>query len=234
MNSKKLSVLVVVTICCQLFGCDLSGGQRAGAAEGVQRQVTSMPDQNRAEEILNVSEAKLLEEFRSKDLDRVIRVMNEVKGSRHRETLVPILLDLWNGVQLPGVEKNFLENPRVRLEIADTLAQIEKNGFKGLEKSAFAEYARALSHSSDTQVANQAMLVLGVAGSAADMLHLESLAENIAEGRFRAAAIALVSNCNTTSALLDKLEAGLKEDWRRNYLVETRIKLGPLRVCLSR
>lgn len=44
--------------------------------------------------------------------------------------------------------------------------------------------------SNDTQVANQAMLALGIAGSAANMSLLEGMAEDIAEIRFRAAIIA--------------------------------------------
>ncbi len=160
--------------------------------------------------------------------------MNDVKGARHAGHLTPIFIDFWNGTDLHGVDKNFLNHPRIRLEIADVLAQQEKNGYQGLDKAAFAQYARGSISSNDTQVANQAMLVLGIAGSASDMSLLESLAENIAESRFRAAVIALLHNCNTTSALLEKLKASLTETWRKDFLAETREKFGPFRVCPSR
>ena len=78
------------------------------------------------------------------------------------------------------------------------------------------------------------MLVLGIAGGASDMSLLESLAENIAESRFRAAVIALLHNCNTTSALLEKLKASLTETWRKDFLVETREKFGSFQACTSR
>jgi len=160
--------------------------------------------------------------------------MNDVKGARYAGHLTPIFIDFWSGTDLHGVDPNFLNHPRIRIEIADVLAQQERNGYQGLDKAAFAQYAQGLMASNDTQVANQAMLVLGIAGSAADMSQLESLAEDIAESRFRAAVIGLVHNCNTTSALLDKLKASLTETWRKDFLAETREKFGPFRVCPSR
>ncbi len=160
--------------------------------------------------------------------------MNDVKGARYAGHLMPTLVDLWNGTDLHGIDKNFLDHPRIRIEIADVLAQQERNGYQGLDKTAFASYARGLISSNDTQVANQAMLVLGIAGSAADMLVLEGMAEDIAESRFRAAAIALARNCNTTDQLLEKLKASLKEAWRKDFLAEIRGSSGPLRVCPSR
>lgn len=160
--------------------------------------------------------------------------MNDIKGARYAGHLTPIFIDFWNGTDLHGVDKNFLNHPRIRLEIADVLAQQEKNGYQGLDKIAFTQYARSLISSNDTQVANQAMLVLGIAGSASDMSLLESLAENIAESRFRAAVIALLHNCNTTSALLEKLKASLTETWRKDFLAETREKFGSFQACTSR
>lgn len=160
--------------------------------------------------------------------------MNDVKGAGYAGHLTPIFIDFWNGTELHGVDPNFLNHPRIRIEIADVLAQQEKNGYQGLDKAGFAQYARGLISSNDTQVANQAMLVLGIAGSAADMSLLESLAENIAESRFRAAVIALLHNCNTTSALLEKLKASLTETWRKDFLAETREKFGSFQACTSR
>ena len=160
--------------------------------------------------------------------------MNEVKGARYADHLMPILVRLWHGTDRYGIDQNFLNHPRIRLEIADVLAQQDKNGYRGLDKAAFAQYAWGLVGSDDTQLANQAMLVLGIAGSAADMRLLEGMAEDISESRFRAAVIALAQNCNTSDQLFEKLKSSLKEAWRKDFLAETRESFGPFRVCPSR
>lgn len=220
---------------CLLCGCNQSDPAPASSNEstGITR-AASASNSSRGPTASTLSEARLLGDLRAQDFDRVVRTMNEVKGARSAGHLTPIFVDFWNGTDLHGVDPNFLNHPRIRIEIADVLAQQEKNGYQGLDKAVFAQYAQGLMASSDTQVANQAMLVLGIAGSAADMSQLERLAEDIAESRFRAAVIGLVHNCNTTSALLDKLKASLTETWRKDFLAETREKFGPFRVCPSR
>lgn len=220
---------------CLLCGCNQSDTEARGSEKSATLMRTeSTSGQSRAAAPASISEARLLEDLRSQDFDRVVHTMNDVKGARYAGHLMPTLVDLWNGTDLHGIDKNFLDHPRIRIEIADVLAQQERNGYQGLDKTAFASYARGLISSNDTQVANQAMLVLGIAGSAADMLVLEGMAEDIAESRFRAAAIALARNCNTTDQLLEKLKASLKEAWRKDFLAEIRGSSGPLRVCPSR
>lgn len=232
---KNLLPSMLVIASCALSGCDQSStAPPSSIAPAAPTRTASAPAQNSAPAESNVSEARLLDDLRSQDFDRVIRTMNDVKGARYAGHLTPIFVGFWNGSDLRGIDPNFLNRPRIRIEIADVLAQQEKNGYQGLDKTAFAQYARGLITSNDTQVANQAMLVLGISGSAADMSLLESMAEDIGESRFRAAVIALAHNCNTTSALLDKLQARLNETWRKDFLAETREKFGPFRVCPSR
>jgi hypothetical protein len=232
---KKLLLGMLVIALCALYGCDQSDTAAPSKhTPAAPARTASVSDPSHAPTASSISEARLLDDLRSQDFDRVVRTMNDVKGARYAGHLTPIFIDFWNGTDLHGVDKNFLNHPRIRLEIADVLAQQEKNGYQGLDKAAFAQYARGLLSSNDTQVANQAMLVLGIAGSAADMSLLESLAENIAESRFRAAVIALLHNCNTTSALLEKLKASLTETWRKDFLAETREKFGSFQACTSR
>lgn len=220
---------------CALSGCDQSStAPPSSDAPAAPTRTASAPAQNSAPAESNVSEARLLDDLRSQDFDRVVRTMNDVKGARYAGHLTPLLVGFWNGTDLHGIDPSFLNHPRIRIEIADVLAQQEKNGYQGLDKTAFAQYARGLTTSNDTQVANQAMLVLGIAGSAADMSLLEGMAEDIAESRFRAAVIALARNCNTTDQLLEKLKASLKEVWRKDFLAEIRESSGSLRVCPSR
>lgn len=233
MKNIILNLLVIAS--CALCGCDRTVDKPpSSGAPAVATRAASAPDQSRSPSVANISEARLLDDLRSQDFDRVVRTMNDVKGAGYAGHLTPIFIDFWNGTELHGVDPNFLNHPRIRIEIADVLAQQEKNGYQGLDKAGFAQYARGLISSNDTQVANQAMLVLGIAGSAADMSLLESLAENIAESRFRAAVIALLHNCNTTSALLEKLKASLTETWRKDFLAETREKFGSFQACTSR
>lgn len=233
MKNPLLNLLVIAS--CSLGGCDRTVDKSPSSdAPAAPTRTASASDPSNAPTASSVSEARLLDDLRSQDFDRVVRTMNNVKGARYAGHLTPIFIDFWNGTDLHGIDSNFLNHPRIRIEIADVLAQQEKNGYQGLDKAAFAQDARGLISSNDTQVANQAMLVLGIAGSAADMSLLESLAENIAESRFRAAVIALLHNCNTTSALLEKLKASLTETWRKDFLAETREKFDPFRVCPSR
>lgn len=226
---------MLVIASCALSGCDQSStAQPSSSAPAAPTRAASAPVQSRAPAESSVNEARLLDDLRSQDFDRVVRTMNDVKGARYAGHLTPILVGFWNGTDLHGIDPNFLNHPRIRIEIADVLAQQEKNGYQGLDKTAFAQYARGLIAANDTQVANQAMLVLGIAGSAADMSLLEGMAEDIAESRFRAAVIALARNCNTTDQLLETLKASLKETWRRDFLAEIRESSGSLRVCPSR
>ena len=220
---------------CALCGCDQAANQPSGGDKSAApTRAESASGQSRAAAPTRITEAQLLDDLRSQDFDRVVRTMNEVKGARYAGHLTPIFVGFWNGTDLHGIDPNFLNHPRIRIEIADVLAQQDKNGYQGLDKTVFASYARGLISSSDTQVANQAMLVLGIAGGAADMSLLEGMAENIAEGRFRAAVIALAQNCNTTDELIEKLKASLKEAWRKDFLAKTRENYGPFRVCPSR
>lgn len=232
----SLSQRMLAVTFCLLSGCNQSGTDaRDGEKSALPMQTESASNQNSAVAPTSIGEAQLLADFRSQDFDRVIHTLNDVKGARYAGHLMPLFVEFWNGTgDLHGIDKNFLNHPRIRIEIADLLAQQEKNGYQELDKTAFASYARGLISSSDTQLANQAMLVLGIAGSAADMSLLEGMAEDIAEGRFRAAVIALAQNCNTTDELLEKLKASLKEAWRKDFLAETRESSGPFRVCPSR
>lgn len=232
---KNLLPSMLFIASCALSGCDQSStAPPSSDAPAAPTRTASAPAQNSAPAESSVSEARLLDDLRSQDFDRVVRTMNDVKGARYAGHLTPLLVGFWNGTDLRGIGPNFLNHPRIRIEIADVLAQQEKNGYQGLDKTAFAQYARGLISSNDTQVANQAMLVLGIAGSAADMSLLEGMAEDIAESRFRAAVIALAHNCNTTDQLLEKLKASLKEAWRKDFLAKIRESSGPFRVCPSR
>lgn len=232
---KNLLPSMLVIASCALSGCDqFSTAPSSSNAPSAPTQTASAPGPSHAPAESSVSEARLLDDLRSQDFDRVVRTMNDLKGARYAGHLTPLLVGFWNGTDLHGIDPDFLNHPRIRIEIADVLAQQEKNGYQGLDKTAFAQYARGLISANDTQVANQAMLVLGIAGSAADMSLLESMAEDIGESRFRAAVIALARNCNTNDQLLEKLKASLKEAWRKDSLAKIRENSGPFRVCPSR
>jgi hypothetical protein len=234
LNSILVNGLIVA--CCALAGCDQSGGIPSGGnAHVAQEQAVRASSQSRSPAVLpSVSEARLLDDLRSQDFDRVIKTMNEVKRVRYSGYLAQTLISLWDGSNLYGVDRDFVNHPRIRLEIADILAQMEKNGYQKLNNAAFADYARGLVAVGDTHVANQAIRVLGIAGSADDMLLLERMAEDISEHRFRSAILALGLNCNTTSVLIDKLRAKLKEQWRKDFLAEVWDGSSQFRVCSSR
>lgn len=233
-SHKQLLLNILFISFWGLAGCDQSGRESSNDKAVVAQRPTPPADQSRAPPVSDVSEPRLLEALQSQDFDRIISVMNEVKGSRYSGHLVPLLTALWNGKKLPGVDKDFVSHPRVRIEIADTLAQMERNGFQGLDRFAFAQYARGLITSNDPQVARQAILVLGITGNVDDMSLLEGLAEGSDENRFRSAVVALADNCATTNGLIEKLKQGLKEQWRKDFVVKTWEQSSQIRACPSR
>jgi hypothetical protein len=232
---KDLLLSVLFVVCCALVGCQRSGnGPSNDNASATQSPAPALAVQSRAPPLSDVSESRLLDAFQSKDFDRAITIMNEVKGARYSGHLVSVLTSLWNGTEMNGVDKEFVSHPRVRIEIADALAQMERNGYQGLDKGAFAQYARKLVTSNDPQVARQAILVLGIAGNVDDMSLLEKLAEGSSENRFRPAVVALADNCATTNALIEKLRGGLTEQWRKDFLAKTWEQSSQFRACPSR
>lgn len=231
---KQLLLSILFIFCCGLAGCNQSGRESPNDKALTTPNPAPPADQSRAPPVSDVSESRLLDAFQSKDFDRVISVMNEVKGVRYSGHLVSLLTALWNGKGLPGVDKDFVSHPRVRIEIADALGQMERNGFQGLDKLAFAQYARGLVTSKDPQVARQAILVLGVTGNSDDMSLLERLAEEGDENQFRSAVVALSDNCATTNSLIEKLKGGLKEQWRKDFVAKTWEQSSQIRACPSR
>jgi len=225
-KSMKTSLLILFASCALVGACQ----ERAG--EPSSDRGTPIPSEQASAP--GVTEASLLDAFRSNDFDRVIGIMNKVKGTRYPGHLVPVLTRLWDGKELNGIEEKFVNHPRIKIEIANALAQIERNGFKGLDKGAYSRYAKGLVLSEDPDVALQAALVLGIAGTVDDLPILESIALQGDSNRYRAAIIAIAENCATAAPFIDNLEKNLKEQWRKEFLRKTWEEFQSFRVCERR
>lgn len=181
-----------------------------------------------------MSQERLIAALQSKNFDHLIKVMNEAKAARYSGHLVPLLKRVWEAEEMQGVDQGFLSHPRVRIEVADFLAQMERSGTRGLNRSAYAQYARKLIDSDDADISHQAILVLGIAGSAEDASVLEALLKQSDISKFRAAAVAISSLCATDDKDIDRIAAGLVSTSRRELLWQTWSGIGKYRSCNAR
>lgn len=208
----------------------------SGCQERTEAPINGQPPSSQSEQKAapSLTESSLLDALRSNDFGRVIAVMNEVKGARYSGHLVPLLVRLWVGEELNGIDEKFVRQPRIRIELADVLAQMERNGFQGLDRAAYARYAKEQALSSDPDVARQAILVLGIAGTAEDLPVLEKVALQDDPDRYRAAIVAIADNCAATASFVENLERQLPEQGRKELLRKTWQEFQPLRMCARR
>src|SRR5690554_5560867 len=67
--------------------------------------------------------------LKSKDVDRIVSVLNEVKRSRYQGDVLPLLKAVWNKDKnaLAGIPDAVIDLDIVRIHVADVLVQAHKN-----------------------------------------------------------------------------------------------------------
>jgi hypothetical protein len=168
----------------------------------------------------SISVAALRELLNTQSIEAIVVTTNKVKAMRPNEQLAPFLTAVWNGNVDSGVSSAVVANPRIRLEIADILLQMERNGVRGLDPKAYAEYARGLIGSKSTDIQRQALLVLAVANSPADVSTFSQIIYDNLDPNYRAAVVGLVGNCATDENLVMRMASEISKE-RADFLVST-------------
>ncbi len=224
-----MSFNVPVTVLCISCLCAVIGCNRV--EEPIPAQTTKSDASIQTTTTANIDTEQLIEHLKSRNFDRWIEAANQAKMTRYQEQFKPLLLDLWNGKRIEGVDPGFVNNPRVRIEIADILAQMERNGTKGLDRSSFRTYARKFANADDQDTARQAVLVLGITGYADDLPFLEKIALESDPNRFRVASISITRFCATTDSTIEKVRQQLTEEWRKTFLTGAWQQMASHRNC---
>lgn len=168
-----------------------------------------------------VTREELIAALESNSFDRMVSVMNRIKQMNYQGDLIPLLGSIWSGslAEIPRVDKDFVDHPRIRLEIADVLLQASRNnGGFNLDPGAYAAYARELVNFEDSAVAMEAIIVVGIANEPEDLPLLEKFISEERDATFRAAAIAYAQNCDVGKAALDRVAASIRSEENRTFL----------------
>lgn len=207
------TLLAITTSILILLGC-----QKTQTNE---ENVEKITDEMDVRERKAVSRDELIAVLETKNFDLTILVMNRVKMTHYKGDLIPLLKNIWAGnlVDIPNINKEFVDHPRIRLEIANVLLQASRNdlGFD-LEPNSYNEYARSLVHSKDEDVAIQAISILNIANNPADLPLLKKLVTEENSATFRIAVIAFTNNRAVTQIDVERVAEALKSSEIREYL----------------
>lgn len=157
----------------------------------------------------------------SRDLDRIIEELNDVKRMRYKGEILPYVKALWD--EREDVDRSLdwgvVTLPIVKLDLANILIQAIRNGMVDLEMGEFHAFVRDHVTSEDRAVARNALLTLSIVNDPADVPVLLSAAREQNPGTFGAAVVALSGMCGqAASAALDSLEEVFADEGAKIYL----------------
>jgi hypothetical protein len=207
--------LVIISCMIAIVGCQKNqtsneASKQAAVATGEQNGQT-------------VSREALISVLESKSFDQTVSMTNKIKTMHYQGDLIPLLKNIWGGnlAEMPRVDKAYVEHPRIRLEIADILLQSSRNssGFN-LDPNAYSAYARGLINSEDSEVAVQAIVVVGIANDPADLPVLEKILAEENNATYRATALAYTMNCAVNKEAIERITTSIKKEENRSYLNE--------------
>ncbi len=164
--------------------------------------------------------------FQARDLDKIIRVLNDIKGARYQGDVLPVVKALWKGDSkaLEGIPPELVGYPIVRINLADILLQAYKNGMVNVDVREIHQYARETVKSDDYEVKVNAMFVLGSINDERDVGTLKDVAlQTTSDYLFRSAVVSLAKMCNSkANEALAAVEQNRKESEKARYVKETR------------
>jgi HEAT repeat protein len=213
---RFVHVALVMTSCLiAIVGC-----QKNQPSSEVGKQATVATGDQSGQE---VSREALISVLESKSFDQTVSVTNRIKAMHYQGDLIPLLKNIWGGnlADLPRVDKAFVEHPRIRLEIADILLQSSRNnsGFN-LDPKAYTAYARGLVNSEDSEVARQAIVVVGIANDPVDLPVFEKILAQENDATYRATALEYTMNCAVNKEAIERIKMSIKKEENRSYLNE--------------
>lgn len=176
----------------------------------------------------------LLAAFESKNIDRVLSSLNDIKRSRYKGDILPLLDALWNKDKEAAsqVPQEMLDYDIIRIQIADILVQAHNNGLIEAPVNDIHAFARKLLKSSDKEVVASTVFVLAQIDDQEDVNEIEGVALNNKGYLFRSSVIALSMMCNSAAdRALKRIGEVTSDSEQTQFVRETRIKFSNLKYC---
>lgn len=174
-----------------------------------------------------ITKDKLSKVINSKNIDRVLDTLNEVKKMSYQGEILPFIKDLWNldKKEHTDLAWNIVKKDIVRVEIANILVQAERNELINIKKDDIHNYILSLLNSKDVYVVQKAITTLGLFDCKSDVDDILSIAKKQNKITFRVAVITLANMCNSASyKALDQLFKFINDKQLKQYIINTREK----------
>jgi hypothetical protein len=115
-----------------------------------------------ADQFVNVENLKA--DLQTRDIDRIVKTLNNVKQMNYQGQILPFLVDLWSNQKTkhPELQWEIINSDIVRVDIANVLLQAQRNGRIQVDDNELYEFLARLLDSSDVQVAQNATLTLSL------------------------------------------------------------------------
>lgn len=172
-----------------------------------------------------VSVEELTAELKTKDIDRILKVLNTVKQMTYQGEILPFIHDLWDSRKnkYPELPWDTINTDIVKVDIANILLQAAANGKTKIDKEKIHRFVAGRISSTDIDVARNAILTLSLIDDAKDVDGILAIAKQKKKGTFRASVIALSKMCNPKATrALDQLEASISGAEFKSYITETK------------
>src|SRR5690349_8661414 len=160
--------------------------------------VDSSPCPAQPSERSAVSISELKQILQTEDEGEIVRAMNRVKRNQESHQLLMFVVDLWKGDQKQHADLPWgvVNSERIRIEVANVLAQASNNGLVKLNRDDLRKYARHVIAGSNEPAKSVALLTLGLINDPRDVKLLEEVALLENPQTYRAAVIALAESCH--------------------------------------
>lgn len=166
-----------------------------------------------ADQFINVENLKA--DLQTRDIDRIVKTLNDVKRMGYQGQILPFLVDLWSNqkAKYPELQWEIINSDVVQVDIANVLLQAQRNGRIQIDDDELYEFLARLIGSSDLQVEQNAILTLSLIDEPRSVEKILSAANRKNKWTFRSSFIALTSMCHPAAEkALDQLEVLVKDD----------------------
>lgn len=181
-------------------------------------------------------ERELVHALQARNINQALDVLNKVRQSPYTGDVLPFLQSLWDlddkTLSEFQISKAIVEQPMLRINIADVIVQAVKNGQWNAPLVDIQSYARQIVTGRDKQAAASALLVLGRTDAPRDAKLIEGIALHD-RSLFRPAVLSLAMMCNQNApgALANIARQVSPQD--RVFVTDTERRLRNFRDCDS-
>lgn len=186
--------------------------------------------------VSHITAGELRKTLQSADTHRIVEAMNRVKRSQRSAELMSYVHQLWSGDGgAADVPQAVLDNPRIRIELANVLIQASNNGFIRFNRGDARTYSRQVARGSPKEARVTAILNLGLLDDARDVDLLKDIGLEEDSQTFRPAVIALARMCDPSAqnALAD-VRSRVRDQEHREFAHKPVEELAPFKRCPSR